>query len=169
MQGVALLRAAASDRLPRPARPAAMIAGWSLVYLSSHACAHWAVGRLVGIRFDRYEVRLGTANPEQCPPGMRPVMRRLPFWCARTVPGSYRAAPSWAKAAMLAAGDTSNTACTVAAAMWMVRRQVPASRPFAAFVLGWSAIKTVATTRNERGDYGRARKALASTHVDHRQ
>jgi len=138
-----------------------MVAGWSAVYLSSHACAHWAVGRLAGIDFDGYEVRVGTANPEQYPRVMRTVMCWLALWCARTVPASRRAAGRWARALMSAAGDTSTTVCTLAIARWMVRRRVPGSRQFGALVVGWSAIKTVATTQNERGDYAKARKALA--------
>jgi hypothetical protein len=113
-----------------------MLLGYSTVYLSSHACAHWAVGRMVGIDFDGYEVRVGTANPEQYPPVMRTAMALLPFGCARTFPSSRRAAGRRAKAAMFAAGDTSTTLGTIAIAAWMVRREVPAGRFFAPIVVG---------------------------------
>ena len=141
-------------------RTVGMVTGWSAVYLSSHACAHWAVGRMVGIEFQDYAIQLGTANPEQYPVGMRSVMRRLPFWSVRTEPRSRRAAGRWPEALMFAAGDTSTTVCTLAIAYASVRHRVPWSRMFAAVMVGWSAIKTMATLHNEKGDYAKARTAL---------
>jgi len=41
----------------------AMLLAWVLLYFSSHAIAHWLVGRFVGIRFLFYTVG-GTGNPE---------------------------------------------------------------------------------------------------------
>ena len=47
-----------------------MAAGFLAVYLCSHAIAHVAVGRAVGIRFRAYGVR-GTDHPEMYPGSAR--------------------------------------------------------------------------------------------------
>jgi len=90
------------------------------------------------------------------------VMEWLPFWSVRPESESMRAAGRWQKALMFAAGDTSTTVFTVAIATQAARQRVPGSRAFFAFVVGWSAIKTVATTHNAKGDYAEALRALAS-------
>ena len=63
-----------------------MIAAWLLLYFFCHGIAHWAVGRLLGIRFAFYTVG-GTGNPEGYPAGMRWVFEHLPFLeCRRRRP-----------------------------------------------------------------------------------
>src|SRR4029453_17919236 len=57
---------------------ASMLLAWLLLYFSSHAIAHWLVGRLVGIRFLFYTVG-GTSNPGVWPFGVRWVFMHLPF------------------------------------------------------------------------------------------
>ena len=54
-----------------------MIAGWVLLYFYCHGIAHWAVGRVLGIRFAYYTVG-GTGNPAGYPAGLRWVFERLP-------------------------------------------------------------------------------------------
>ena len=90
------------------------------------------------------------------------VMERLPFWSVRSERESMQSAGRWPKALMSAAGDTSTTAFAVAIAAQAARHRVPGSRVLFAFVVAWSAIKTVATTRNAKGDYAKALRALAS-------
>ena len=48
-----------------------MLLGWFVIYICCHALAHWAIGRVVGIRFRGYGVR-GTDHPENYPPLLRP-------------------------------------------------------------------------------------------------
>ena len=73
--GVAAACAALALARSAPSKPAAiaatmMIAAWTLLYFFCHGIAHWAVGRLLGIRFAFYTVG-GTGNPEGYPAGMR--------------------------------------------------------------------------------------------------
>jgi hypothetical protein len=136
-----------------------MFGGWLAIYLSTHAIAHWFVGWACGIESRGYRVLVGTANPEQYPTFMRPVMTRLPFWSVTLSRDSRRADPR-ARAAMFAAGDTSTSVANVLVAAYVVRHRVPGGRIAAVILIGWTAIKTVATTRNERGDYAKALRAL---------
>src|SRR6202158_3151949 len=54
----------------KPAAILAMLAAWLLLYFFCHGIAHWAVGRLLGIRFAFYTVG-GTGNPGGYPLRMR--------------------------------------------------------------------------------------------------
>ena len=103
--------------------------GWLAIYLSSHAIAHVAVGRAAGIRFRAYGVR-GTDHPENYPPGVRQLMSILPMWSALTDKASMRQAGRWAKAAMFAAGETSTTVVSIAAAAYAaLKEHVTAATP----------------------------------------
>ncbi len=68
--GASLLDLAAHLRATGVVRVALMLIGFVIIYDCSHAIFHWAVGRLVGIRFRGYGVR-GTDHPETYPPGIR--------------------------------------------------------------------------------------------------
>jgi hypothetical protein len=131
--------------------------GWLATYLSTHAILHWAVGRACGVDFAGYRVIVGTANPEQYPMIMRPVMTRLPFWNVRTIPGS---GSPLARAAMFAAGETGSSIANLFVAAYATRYRVPAARGMAFVLVVWTVLKTIATTRNERGDYAKALRAL---------
>jgi len=63
----------------KPAAFVMLIAAWLLLYFFCHGIAHWAVGRLLGIRFAFYTIG-GTGNPEGYPAGMRWVFEHLPFF-----------------------------------------------------------------------------------------
>jgi hypothetical protein len=154
---VALLHAARSTRHSAVVRLASLIGGWVTVYLSTHAIGHWAVGRACGMRFRGYRLISGTANPEQYPIIMRPVMTRLPFWSVRTVPGS---GTRRARAAMFAAGETASAGANLFVAWYAIRHRVPGGRGVAIVLIVWTVLKSVATTRNERGDYAKALRAL---------
>src|ERR1035438_5526263 len=65
---LALARSAQSK--PAPSSAGMMIAAWLLLYFFCHGIAHWAVGRLLGIRFAFYTVG-GTGNPGGYPSGLR--------------------------------------------------------------------------------------------------
>lgn len=156
--GVSLLRIAQPTYRNALLRLASLIGGWLAIYLSTHAIAHWAVGRACGIEFRGYRLVVGTANPEQYPRAMRPVMTRLPFWSVRTVPGS--GGPK-ARAAMFAAGETGSSLANLLVAAYAVRHRVPCARCVALVLVTWTVVKTVATSRNERGDYAKALRSLA--------
>jgi hypothetical protein len=156
--GAGLLRVARSPNHNASARFTSLIGGWLAIYLSSHAIAHWAVGRACGMEFRGYRLIAGTANPEQYPSVMQPVMTRLPFWSVLTVPGS---GGRRTRAAMFASGDTSSSLVNVFVAVYAIRHRVPCARCVALVLLLWTAVKTFATTRNERGDYAKALRSLA--------
>ncbi len=104
--GAILLYLAAHLSVATVARVILMLLGWFVIYICCHAIAHWAVGRLVGIRFRGYGVR-GTDHPENYPPGLRQVMSVIPFFTAMTEKASMQKASAAAKAAMFSAGETS--------------------------------------------------------------
>jgi hypothetical protein len=138
---------------------AAMIAAWTLLYFFCHGIAHWAVGRLLGIRFAFYTVG-GTGNPEGYPTGMRWVFEHLPFFGVQTEKGSMQKASPKAKAIMWSAGVTSSAVVPTLSAFCAWRASVPGSKLFLIFAVCW-AIGTLASNwRSSTGDYSKARRAL---------
>src|SRR5690348_5767961 len=95
--GAALLVVNAHLHAPAPARVVLMLVAWFAIYVCCHAIAHYAVGRLVGIRFRGYGVR-GTDHPEDYPPGLRQAMSALPTFTAMTEKQSLRQARPWGRA-----------------------------------------------------------------------
>src|SRR6266849_2000231 len=144
----------------RPAAIAAMIAAWTLLYFFCHGIAHWAVGRLLGIRFACYTVG-GTGNPEGYPAGMRWVFEHLPFFGVQTEKASMQKASTMAKAIMWSAGVTSSAVVPTLGAFSAWRASVPGSKLFLIFAVFW-AIGTLASNwRSRTGDYSKARRALS--------
>lgn len=103
---------------------ASMLLAWLLLYFSSHAIAHWLVGRLVGIRFLFYTVG-GTGNPEGWPWGVRWVFMRLPFLGVQTDKISMQRASPRAKTLMWSAGVTASAILPTFAALcaWLLLYQ----------------------------------------------
>src|SRR6202171_2591305 len=99
--------AVAKSANSKPAAIIAMIAAWVLLYFFCHGIAHWAVGRMLGIRFAFYTVG-GTGNPEGYPAGMRWVFEHLHFFGVQTEKASMQKASPTAKAIMWSAGVTSS-------------------------------------------------------------
>ena len=60
-----------------------MVSAWILLYFFCHGIAHWALGRLFGIRFAFYTIG-GTGNPQAYPGILRWVFEHLPFFGVRT-------------------------------------------------------------------------------------
>jgi hypothetical protein len=133
--------------------------GWLAIYLSSHAIAHVAVGRAAGIRFRAYGVR-GTDHPENYPPGVRQLMSVLPMWSALTDKASMRQAGRWAKAAMFAAGETSTTVVSIAAAAYAARTHTPGGHALLAGSILWAIAATITTAIVPKGDYAKTLRAL---------
>jgi hypothetical protein len=140
---------------------AAMITAWVLLYFFGHGIAHWAVGRLLGIRFAFYTVG-GTGNPEGYPTGLRWLFEHLPFFGVQTEKASMQKASPPAKAIMWSSGVTSSAVVPTLSALWAWRASVPGSKLFLLFAGFW-AIGTLASNwRSRTGDYSKARRALDS-------
>jgi hypothetical protein len=136
-----------------------MVLAWVLLYFSSHAIAHWLVGRVVGIRFLFYTVG-GTGNPQGWPPGLRWIFERLPFLGVQTEKLSMQDASPEARALMWSAGVTSSAIIPTLSAFCAWRSDVPLSKSFFLFALFW-AVGTLASNWTSRtGDYSKARRAL---------
>jgi hypothetical protein len=155
---LALARSATS----KPAAIIAMLAAWLLLYFFCHGIAHWAIGRILGIRFAFYTIG-GTGNPEGYPAGMRWVFEHLPFFGVQTEKASMQKASPTSKAIMWSTGVTSSAVVPTLSAFCAWRASVPGSKPFLIFAVFW-AIGTLASNwRSRTGDYSKARRALLSS------
>jgi hypothetical protein len=155
---LALARSAHS----KPAAIIAMLAAWLLLYFFCHGIAHWAVGRLLSIRFAFYTVG-GTGNPEGYPAGLRWLVEHLPFFGVQTEKASMQRASPSAKAIMWSAGVTSSAVVPTLSAVCAWSAGVPGSKLFLIFTVFW-AIGTLASNwRSRTGDYSKARRALLSS------
>ena len=143
----------------KPAASAAMIFAWLLLYFFCHGIAHWAVGRLLGIRFAFYTIG-GTGNPEGYPAGMRPVFEHLPFFGVQTEKTSMQAASPMAKAIMWSAGVTSSAVVPTLGALWAWRAGIPGSVPFLVCAIIWGIGALSSNWRSRTGDFTKARRAL---------
>src|ERR1700682_1439262 len=151
--------AVAKSANSKPAAIIAMIAAWVLLYFFCHGIAHWAFGRLLGIRFAFYTVG-GTGNPEGYPAGMRWVFEHLPFFGVQTEKASMQQARPMAKAIMWSAGVPSSAVVPTLGALWAWKSGIPGSKLFLIFAVFW-AIGTLASNwRSRTGDYSKARRAL---------
>lgn len=137
----------------------AMIAAWVLLYFFCHGIAHWAVGRLVGIRFAFYTIG-GTGNPEGYPAGMRWVFQHLPFFGVQTEKASMQAASPRSKAIMWSAGVTSSAVVPTLGALCAWRAGVPGSKLFLGFAVIWAIGTLMSNWRSRTGDYAKARRVL---------
>ena len=139
----------------------AMVVGYVLLYFCCHAIAHWAVGRMLGIRFAFYTVG-GTGNPEGWPAPFRWLFEHLPFFGVQTEKASMRKASPIARAIMWSAGVTSSAVVPTLGALWAWRSGVPWSKLFFLFSLVW-AVGTLASNWTSRaGDFSKARHALGN-------
>jgi hypothetical protein len=138
---------------------ASMLLAWLLLYFSSHAIAHWLVGRLVGIRFLFYTVG-GTGNPDGWPRGVRWVFTHLPFLGVQTDKVSMQSASPGAKALMWSAGVTASAIIPTFAALCAWRSAVPWSGWFCLFAFGWAFGTLASNWTSPTGDYSKARRAL---------
>jgi len=155
---LALARSAHS----KPAAFLAMIAAWVLLYFCCHGIAHWAVGRLLGIRFAFYTVS-GTGNPAGYPAGLRWLFEHLPFFGVQTDRFSMQKASPVAKAIMWSAGVTSSATVPTLSALYAWRAQIPGSKPFLVFALFWAIGALSSNWRSQTGDYTKARRALRTS------
>jgi hypothetical protein len=146
----------------KPTAIAAMLAAWLLLYFFCHGVAHWAVGRLLGIRFAFYTVG-GTGNPEGYPAGVRWVFEHLPFFGVQTDKASMQGASPMAKAIMWSAGVTSSAVVPTLSTVCVWNAGVPGSKPFLIFAVFWAIGTLSSNWRSQTGDYAKARRALRSS------
>ncbi len=137
-----------------------MVAAWILFYFFCHGIAHWAVGRIVGIRFAFYTVG-GTSNTQGYPAGLRWVFEHLAFFGVQTEKASMLKASPMAKAVMWSAGVTSSAVIPTLGAVWAWRAGVPGSVPWLGFAVFWAIGTLSSNWRSQTGDYSKARRALA--------
>jgi hypothetical protein len=157
--GAALLYVDARLSIGPAVRVAVMLVGWLAIYVCFHALAHYAVGRLVGIRFRAYGVR-GTDHPENYPPLARQLMQALPTFTAMTEKASMQQARPVAKALMFAAGESSTAVCSILAAWYAWRSGIPGGLILFVVMIIFNAFSTVVTALVPRGDYWKAIRAL---------
>jgi hypothetical protein len=157
----ACLAIAGSPSAPSPASAfTAILLGWLLLYFCCHGIAHWAVGRLVGIRFAFYTIG-GTANPQGWPTGLRWLFEHLPFFGVQTEKASMQHASPVARAIMWSAGVTSSAVIPTLGAFWACRMGIRGSKLFFLFSLFWSLGTLASNWTSQNGDYSKARRALA--------
>ncbi len=137
-----------------------MIAAWLLLYFFCHGIAHWAVGRLLGIRFAFYTVG-GTDHPESYPVVLRWLFVHLPFFGVRTEKASMQKASPTAKAIMWSAGVTSSAVVPTLSAFCAWNAGIPGSEPFLLFAVFWAIGVLASNWTNPTGDYSKARRVLA--------
>ena len=136
-----------------------LIAAWLLLYFFCHGIAHWAVGRLLGIRFAFYTIG-GTGNPKGYPAGMRWVFEHLPFFGVQTDRASMQKASPKAKALMWSAGVTSSAVVPTLSTVCAWRAGIPGSKLFLIFAVFWALGTLSSNWRSQTGDYAKARRAL---------
>ena len=161
--GLAAACAALALARSAPSKPAAvteMIAAWLLLYFFCHGIAHWAVGRLLGIRFAFYTVG-GTGNPEGYPAGLRWLFEHLPFFGVQTDKASMQKASPMSKAIMWSAGVTSSALVPTLSAVCARSARVPGSKLFLIFAVFWAVGTLASNWRSRTGDYAKARRALS--------
>jgi hypothetical protein len=139
-------------------RVAAMIAGYLLVYFSSHSSIHYLVGRLAGIRFSHYSLG-GSAHAASYPPGIRQIFERLPFFAVHSDPQSLKSAGSTARACMFASGILGTALFSSLAALFALRANIPGAVYLMIFNVIWQSSSLISEGR-PGGDLGKAARAL---------
>ena len=143
-----------------PIRVIAMIAGYLLIYFTSHASAHYLVGRLGRIMFSHYSVG-GSSHASSYPPVIRQIFERLPFLKAHTNAQSLESADPTAKALMFGAGIVSTAVLSSLAALFAFRADVPGGLSLLIFNVIWQVSSLIAEMR-QGGDLAKAAKAFRS-------
>ena len=153
------LLAAACSADSKAAAIVAMVLAWVLLYFFCHAIVHWAVGRVLSIRFAFYTVG-GTGNPEGYPVGLRWFFEHLPFFGVQTEKTSMQKASPVAKAIMWSAGVTSSAIVPTLGVLWARSRHVPGSKVFLIFAVIWAMATLASNWTSPTGDYSKARRVL---------
>jgi hypothetical protein len=138
-----------------------MILAWALLYFSCHGIAHWAVGRIVGIRFAFYTLG-GTGNPTGYPAALRWLFERLPFFGVQTEKLSMQKASPRAKAIMWSAGVTSSAVVPTLSALYAWSVRIAGSKWILIFAILWAIGTLSSNWRSQTGDCAKARRVLSA-------
>lgn len=157
LSGLGLVARAARARVPRGT--GMLVTGWLVTYFCNHAIGHWAVGRLVGIRFLGYGVH-GTTAPSWYPPGMRGVFRYVPLFSARTDPASRRAAHPLARMAMYLGGPLFTGLTSLGIPLYGRASGIPGARALLIGATLWFIPGSVVECIRPGGDLYRAWREL---------
>jgi hypothetical protein len=136
----------------------AMIAGYLLIYFTSHSLLHYAIGKLVGIQFKHYSIG-GSYHASSYPPPMRQIFELLPFFAAHTDPASMKASHPYAKALMFAAGITGTVIFCTSAALFAYRANTSGGLVLLIFNIIW-LVGSLFSEMKASGDLGKAFKAI---------
>lgn len=143
-----------------PVRVIAMIAGYFLIYFTSHSSSHYVVGRIVGIEFTHYSVG-GSTHVSSYPPVMRQIFERLPFFAVHTNSQSLKSAPPVSRALMFGAGIVGTVLFCSLAALFVFRADVQGGLILLIFNVVWQVSSFIAEMR-QGGDLAKATRALKS-------
>lgn len=154
---LALLARARASRDPHRTR--LLVTSWFVTYFCNHAIAHWAVGRLGGIRFVGYGVH-GTTSPGWYPPGIRWIFRHIPFLSARTEPASLRAAHPAGRLAMYLAAPCFTLVTGLGIPRYGRAAHIPRSDVLLVGASVWFMPMLIVESLRSGGDLGRAWREL---------
>ena len=144
-----------------PIRVIAMVAGYLLIYFTTHSSVHYVVGRLGGIKFTNYSVG-GSSHSSSYPPVMRQIFERLPFFAVHIDPLSLKSARSTAKMFMFGAGIFGTVLFCSLAALYVFRAHVPGGTILLIFNAIWQVSSLIAEMR-PGGDLAKAAKYFKSS------
>lgn len=122
----------------------ALVASAGILSVSLHDLAHWAVGRLVGIRFLAYFLD----GPFRIQPGLK------------TEYGSYLRASPGARAAMHAAGAVASKAAPFVSLAFFPASEAPRWAFWAVLLIGLVQLATDAIWSTRKSDWKRVRREL---------
>ena len=139
-------------------RVAAMIAGYLLIYFSSHSLVHYLAGMAGGIKFTHYSIG-GTSHPATFPPLIRPIFENTPFFAVHSDRDSLHSAGRFARALMFGSGIIATALFSTLASLYAFRAQIPGSTALLIFNAIWQVSSLIAES-GQHGDLGKAASAL---------
>jgi hypothetical protein len=148
-----------AGRTSTPRRLRLLLSGWLITYFCNHAIAHWAIGRLGGIRFVGYGVH-GTTGPNWYPPGMRWMFRHIPFFSARTEAASLRTARPATRMAMYLAGPIFTLLTSLGIPIYGQAAHIPGARRLLIGATLWCIPMLIVEALRPGGDLYRAWREL---------
>jgi hypothetical protein len=137
LSGLGLVARATRARPPWGTRM--LVAGWLVTYFCDHAIGHWAVGRLVGMRW---------------------IFRHVPLFSARTDPASHRAAHPLGRMLMYLGGPLLTGLTSVGIPLYGRASGIPRARALLIGASLWLIPGSVVEAIRPGGDLRRAFREL---------
>lgn len=135
-----------------------MVAGYLLIYFSTHSLTHYVMGQFGAIKFTHYSIG-GTSHPSTFPALIRPIFVNLPFFAVHADPESLRSAWPLPRALMFGSGILATALFSTLASLFAYRAQVPGSTGLLIFNAIWQVSSLIAEA-GPHGDLGKAAKDL---------